>query len=89
MNTAALLELHDAITDRLSAGDEAGAMEILRARFKELPESAQGAVLARPFIDAVKEETERIETLNELKSEAIAGIKILEVLKAEIAKGTS
>jgi molybdopterin synthase catalytic subunit len=86
MSTDTLVDIYNSIADKLAVGDEKGAMETFRARFKELPADVQGAILTRPFIGTVREEAKRVESLVELEKEVIAGIKILEILKEELGK---
>ena len=46
MDITTLGEIHDGLVAQLARGNENGAMDYLRSRFKELPETVQGEILA-------------------------------------------
>jgi len=86
MNIKALVEIHNALAQRLAAGDERGAEEILRKRFRELPEKVQGVVLGRSYIEAVQDEIRRTEGATDVLKKGVAAMEILGLLKKELAK---
>ena len=86
MDIATLGEIHDELVAQLARGNENGAMDYLRSRFKELPEAVQGEILAELYINAMNEESARIETIGKIQEQGIAALKVLDALKDELKK---
>ncbi len=86
MNIKALVEIHNALAQRLATGDERGAEEILRERFLELPEKVQGVILGRAYTEAVQDEIWRTEIATDILKKGVAAMEVLELLKKELAK---
>jgi hypothetical protein len=86
MDITKLGEMHDELVAQLARGNESGAMDYLRSRFKDLPEEMQGEILAELYIDAMNEESARIETIGKIQEQGIAALKVLEMLKTELKK---
>jgi len=89
MSIGTLVEIHNALAQKLAAGDEHGAEEILHKRFLELPEKVQGVILGRSYIDAVQDEIRRTEIATDVLKKGVAAMEVLELLKKELAKGTA
>ena len=80
-------EIHNALADLLTNGDEKGAFAFLRSHFLKLPSTVQGEILTSLYLQAMTDEADRIETIGKIQEEGVAAIKALHVLKAEVEKG--
>jgi len=89
MNVGTLVEIHNALAQKLAAGDERGAEEILHKRFLELPEKMQGVILGRSYVQAVRDEIRRTEVATDVLKKGVAAMEVLELLKKELVKGAA
>ena len=76
-----LQEVHDKLAALVEAHDYAGARALLKDRFTQLPEEAQGRVLTILLAEAIEMEAVALDSTLAIQDEGITALKALEEMR--------
>lgn len=77
-------DTHDRLEALVEAGDYAGARELLKDRFAQLPEEVRGRLLVILLADAIETEAVALDDALAIQKEGITALKALEEMRTAI-----